>query len=162
MRAREKRFCEEYLLDLNAPAAAIRAGYDPEEAEGAGEWLDGSSPNVRKGLLRQVRMRMAARSARTGITADRVLTEYARIAFANIGDLVQGEALREDISADDMAAVASIRAKGARDYDIKMYDKLKALEVLTHHLGMDVPSGTGPGEMPTIKVYADGSAERGT
>ena len=30
---KQKRFCEEYLIDLNATQAAIRAGYSPKTAE---------------------------------------------------------------------------------------------------------------------------------
>ena len=36
MTAKQKRFCEEYLIDLNATQAAIRAGYSPETAGAIG------------------------------------------------------------------------------------------------------------------------------
>ena len=34
MTEKQKRFCDEYLIDLNAEAAAIRAGYSPRFARG--------------------------------------------------------------------------------------------------------------------------------
>ena len=166
MREREARFCEEYLIDLDARAAALRAGYPPGAAESAGEWLRPGGAGYRARLHAGVRARMAERSRRTGITADRVLREYARIAFASLGDILDfgdGLRLRGDLSADDLAAVASIRYKGGStvDCDVKMYDKMKALEVLARHLGMDGEAGVGAAEMPRIVVREDGSAEIG-
>lgn len=40
MTARQKRFCDEYLIDLNATQAAIRAGYSPKTARYASEWIN--------------------------------------------------------------------------------------------------------------------------
>jgi phage terminase small subunit len=36
MNARQKRFCDEYLIDCNATQAAIRAGYSPKTAKVTG------------------------------------------------------------------------------------------------------------------------------
>src|SRR5271168_284940 len=66
------RFVEEYLVDVNGKAAAIRAGYSPKNAE-----VQASR------LLSYVKVRVAlqdamqARSKRTQVTADRVIAEYA-------------------------------------------------------------------------------------
>lgn len=40
MNARQKRFCNEYLIDLNATQAALRAGYSQRTAAIASEWID--------------------------------------------------------------------------------------------------------------------------
>lgn len=37
MNARQKRFCDEYLIDCNATQAAIRAGYSPKTAKSIGQ-----------------------------------------------------------------------------------------------------------------------------
>ena len=37
MNARQKRFCDEYLIDCNATQAAIRAGYSPKTAKQIGQ-----------------------------------------------------------------------------------------------------------------------------
>src|ERR1700751_1632756 len=80
---RRSRFVEEYILDLNGKQAAIRAGYSPKTAE-----VQASR------LLRNVKVQVAledaiqARSRRTQITADSVVTELAKLAFSNIFDLV--------------------------------------------------------------------------
>ena len=159
----ERRFCGEYLLDLDAGAAALRAGYPARTAARAPEWLTPGSEGYRPRLSGMVRRAMAERARRTGINPDRVLREYARIAFASLADVVDlrgGLALRADISADAAAAIASVKykagANGAVDCDIRMYDKMTALELVARHLGMaaDVPAG---GEMPRITALADGS-----
>ncbi len=43
MNKRQKRFCDEYLIDLNATQAAIRAGYSPKTAEKASDWINEKS-----------------------------------------------------------------------------------------------------------------------
>lgn len=40
MNKRQKRFCEEYLIDLNATQAAIRAGYSEKTAQRASDWIN--------------------------------------------------------------------------------------------------------------------------
>lgn len=44
MNAKQKRFCDEYLIDCNATQAAIRAGYSPKTAEGASQWINEENP----------------------------------------------------------------------------------------------------------------------
>ena len=84
---RQKRFVQEYLVDLNGKRAAMRAGFSGKKADACGARLT-RDPAVRKA----VEEAMAARSRRTQITADRVLREYARIAFADIRNFtVSGE-----------------------------------------------------------------------
>lgn len=137
MTQKQKRFVEEYLIDLNATQAAIRAGYSPETAGAIGaENL--KKPQIQNAIARH----MAERSRRTGVNADRVLLELARIAFANAGDLIDaGDAtLKDDASRDDLAAIQSIKVKDMGDMgierEIRMADKLKALELLGRHLGI--------------------------
>lgn len=137
MTTKQKLFCEEYLIDLNATQAAIRAGYSPETAGAIGaENL--KKPQIQKAIARS----MADRSRRTGVNADRVVLELARIAFANAGDLIDADdaTLKDDASRDDLAAVQSIKVKNMGDMgierEIRMADKLKALELLGRHLGL--------------------------
>ena len=86
MTKKQKRFVEEYLIDLNATQAAIRAGYSPHTAKDIGcENL--AKPNIAAAISQA----MAERSRRTGINQDRVLQELARIGFAKITDVVDPE-----------------------------------------------------------------------
>lgn len=69
----QARFVDEYLVDLNATQAAIRAGYSPKRADAIGH------ENLRKPeIAAAIEERMKAREKRTEITQDRVLTELAR------------------------------------------------------------------------------------
>jgi len=78
MTAKQSLFVEEYLADLNATQAAIRAGYSARHASEIGHQL------LQKNAVSDAVARaLAERSRRTGITQDRILKELARIAFCN-------------------------------------------------------------------------------
>lgn len=137
MTKKQKLFCEEYLIDLNATQAAIRAGYSPETAGAIGaENL--KKPQIQKAIARA----MADRSRRTGVNADRVVMELAKIAFVNAADVINAEdaTLKEDAADEDLAAVQSVKVKtfgeDGVEREIKLADKIKALELLGRHLGM--------------------------
>ena len=157
--AKQERFCEEYLIDLNATQAAIRAGYSVESAGSIG------SENLTKPEIRaRIDTAMAERSKRTGINADRVLRELGRIAFLNptkVIDFQTAEVL-SDASEDDLAVISGMKVKYVphKDFDengdpiieqaiereVKLCDKLKALEMCGCHLGMfkDNPEANVP------------------
>ena len=82
--AKQKAFVDEYLIDLNATQAAIRAGYSKKTARQIGE-KNLSRPYIQAALEK----RMKARQKRTEITQDQVITELAKIAFANGADYAQ-------------------------------------------------------------------------
>ena len=71
---KQKRFCDEYLIDLNATQAAIRSGYSPNTANEQGARL---LANV--SVQETIAKAMAERSKRTGICQDRVIQELARM-----------------------------------------------------------------------------------
>mgnify|MGYP002611998052 FL=1 len=140
MTKKQKRFVEEYLIDLNATQAAIRAGYSPETAYSIG------SENLKKPEIRAcIEKAMAERSKRTGINQDRIIMELAKIGLLNPKDLVDFDeaTVKEEAAEEDLAAIASVRVKRFPTKDgegiereIKMHDKTKALELLGRHFGM--------------------------
>lgn len=137
MTKKQKRFCEEYLIDLNATQAAIRAGYSPDTAGAIGaENL--TKPEIQRAVARD----MAERSRRTGVNAERVVLELAKVAFVNVGKIIDATdaTLKEDATPEDLAAIQSIKVKDMGkmgiEREIRMADKLKALELLGRHLGM--------------------------
>ncbi len=136
MTKKQKRFVEEYLIDLNATQAAIRAGYSPATAKEIGcENL--TKPNISEAISKA----MAERSRRTGINQDRVLQELARIGFAKITDVVDPDTakIRPDASEDDLACIQSIKIKPnefGTEREVKLYDKKSALVDLGKHLGL--------------------------
>ena len=136
MTKKQKRFVEEYLIDLNATQAAIRAGYSPDTAGSIG------AENLKKPEIKsRIDKAMAERSRRTGINQDRVLQELARIGFAKITDVVDPDTaeIRTDASDDDLACIQSIKIKPnefGTEREVKLYDKKAALVDLGKHLGL--------------------------
>ena len=80
---KQQRFVDEYLIDLNATQAAIRAGYSVDTAKEIG-YENLTKPHIQKVIAE----RMAERSKRTGVNQDRIVEELAKIAFVNIEDVV--------------------------------------------------------------------------
>ncbi len=136
---KQKKFVEEYLLDLNATQACIRAGYSPNNADKIGSQLLGKT-RVQEAISQAI----AERSRRTGINQDRVIQELARIAFVKITDVVDSNGdIRRDASDDDIACIESYKVKdsdtingSSSEREVKLASKLKALELLGKHLGM--------------------------
>jgi phage terminase small subunit len=165
---KQARFVEEYLVDLNATQAAVRAGYSPKTAEQQGARLLGHAR-----VAAEIRQGQLQRSERTAITQEQVLAELAKIAFSDLADVTDwgtrevaigfdadgkklkpeaiGEAVVVDyiqapyvdpVNRDDLPkSVRSAVAEVAltRDgFKIKMHDKVAALTKLGQHLGMFV------------------------
>lgn len=137
---KQKRFIEEYLIDLNATQAAIRAGYSPDTAAEIGR------QNLKKlEIKNELDKAIAERSKRTGVNADRVVRELAKIAFSKASDIIDFDnaTLRADADDDDLAVVQSVKVKtiptqngDGIEREIKLADKMKALELLGKHLGI--------------------------
>lgn len=158
MTAKQERFVQEYLIDLNATQAAIRAGYSPKTAQ------EQSARLLSKVMIQTAISRaQAERSRRTGINQDRVIRELAKVAFLNPVDVIdmddatiQGQANR-----DDTACIASVKVKTIptddgpiTEREVKTYDKLKALELLGKHLGMFTDKLRVEGGVPVV-LYDD-------
>jgi hypothetical protein len=85
------------------------------------------------------------RAARLGITADRVLEEYARIAFADLGHIVEWDEKGMKVQKDaELGAVAEIvqGAGSGKPYRVKLYDKRAALDAIARYLGMSLPEAS--------------------
>ena len=81
---KQQRFVDEYLIDLNATQAAIRAGYSARSAAVEGARL---LTNAKVGAA--VAAAQSARATRTQITADAVLTRWWSIATADPNELIE-------------------------------------------------------------------------
>lgn len=130
---KQKRFVTEYLVDLNATQAAKRAGYkDPNI---------GRQLITKNNVLDAISKAMKKREARTEITQDSVLKELAAIGFANAADFVKvsGGAVKitdtDEIEKDKLPALAGVK-ETQNGIEIKLHDKVHALELIGKHLGM--------------------------
>lgn len=135
--AKQQRFVEEYLIDLNATQAYIRAGYKNYDSAGVEANKTLNNPKVRQAVDEA----MAERSRRTGINQDRVIQEIAKLAFVNISnavDLNTGK-IKPGATEEDLACIQSIKIKPTEfgtEREIKFYDKKGSLEQLGRHLGL--------------------------
>lgn len=160
MTKKQKRFIEEYLIDLNATQAAIRAGYSPDTAYSIGQ------ENLNKPEIKaHIDQAMAERSKRTGVNADRIIMELAKIAFVNATEVIDPETatVKEDALPEDTAAIQSVKVKtfgeDGLEREIKMADKIKALELLGKHLGMFKDKVELSGEVKANNPYKELTTE---
>ncbi|ATJ91552.1 terminase [Acetobacter senegalensis] len=154
---KQRRFVEEYLVDLNATQAAIRAGYSEKTAGRIG------SENLQKlDIQNAISEAQNARSKRTQITQDRVLQEFAKIGFSDIRSLFTEAGNLRSISALDVDAAAALSSvevvtknlgDGEVEYvhKIKLWDKVGSLTQIGRHLGMFVDKT----EVRTVKKIED-------
>lgn len=148
---KQRRFIEEYLVDLNATQAAIRAGYSEDTARSiASELL--TKPDIQSAINKA----MARLSKRTEITQDKVLQQLAKIAFADIKDILEFGPVEkiEDVDEEGNSIVkikSAVMIKPSSEVDgtviaevsetrdgikVKRNDQVKALELIGRHLGM--------------------------
>ena len=133
---KQQKFIDEYLIDLNATQAAIRAGYSEKTANRiATENL--SKPVIQKAIEKA----MEDRKKRTEVTQDMVINELKAIAFSNATSFVNiknGVVLIDDtMNLDENIKKTIVGIKeGKNGIEIKMADKMQALEMLGRHLGM--------------------------
>jgi phage terminase small subunit len=146
-------FVQEYLIDLDAGAAAHRAGYGKTKRSSA----------VIANRLRRRRVVAEAINAliqeRSGATQARVVEELAKIAFSDIRSVmsVNGDVMTvkdlDDLPDDVAATIASVEEhitdKGHRAIRVKFYDKLTALGQLEKILGM---RRSPTSEAPAVQV----------
>lgn len=162
--AKQKLFVDEYLIDLNATQAAIRAGYSPNNADKIGSELLGKTR-----VSDAISKAMAERSKRTGINQDRILMELAKIALVNPAKVVNFEeaTILDSALPEDLAAVASVKVKRfptkegeGIEREVKFYDKTKALDLAGRHLGMFQDKLVVSGTLETEKTKLDDLIEQ--
>lgn len=165
-------FVDEYLIDLNATQAAIRAGYSKKTARQMGD-ENLSKPDIQAAI----QARMKDRANRTGIEQDRVLKELARLAFFDVRKLYDADGSPIPIhQLDDDTAAAVAGLDIMEEYEghgedrvfvgytkkYKVNDKNSALTLAMRHLGMlndklDVKLTSGLGaELDHATMVANG------
>lgn len=147
---KQKRFVAEYLVDLNATAAARRAGY--------------KDPNIGRQLITknnvsaEIAKRRETIQKKLEITQETVLQELAAIAFANGTDFAtvgrNGLVIltpTDELSEQKKKAVASIK-EGQYGTEVKLHDKVRALELLGKHLGV-FATGSGGSDPEDNNIF---------
>lgn len=144
LNAKQARFVTEYLSDLNATQAAIRAGYSEKTANTIGPRL-----LVNVGIAQAIAQGKAKQLQTAELSAARVLEELRRLAFSNVQDLFDGDGnLRpiQSLTPDQAACIASLEVikKNAEAGDgkvdvihkLKVWDKTRTLEMLAKHFAL--------------------------
>lgn len=158
MTPKQQRFVAEYLVDLNATQAAIRAGYSAKTAGAIGH-ENLTKPEIQKALGAQ----RSKLEAQTGITKERVLRELGAVglsdirrlynedgSFKPIHTLTEEEAAQlAGVEVDEVVNAEGEKVERIRTTKVKRWDKTKALELLGRHLGLwadsERPPNVGPG-----------------
>ena len=133
---KQQRFVAEYLLDLNATQAAIRAGYSRRSASKIGPQLLGKT-----GVLAAIHARQEALQGAIGVRQEHVVAALAAIAFADIADYVESDDtgchLRPMSALSHTQRMAIADAKQlSNGFRLRLHNKVRALEMLARHLGL--------------------------
>lgn len=147
---KQERFCLEYMIDLNATQAAVRAGYSAKTAN-----VQGPRLLVNARIQTKIVKLTQAASQATGITIERTVAEIARCGFADINQIMR--------VTEDGVPVIDLRANGGKlppnakvrqrtimggdpndsmavlDNDVEIQDKARYLDMLMKHLGGYAP-----------------------
>ncbi|MCF3934334.1 terminase small subunit [Acuticoccus sp. M5D2P5] len=138
---KQARFVEEYLIDLNATQAAIRAGYSPKTATAAGS-KNLALPKIAAAIMEA----KEARSERTKVDADWLLKRLAEEAEADLADLYAEDGalrpVRDWPKVWRKGLVAGIDVEEIREEGVviglvrkvKLSDRVKRLELIGKHV----------------------------
>lgn len=168
----QKKFCDEYLIDLNATKAYKVAYPNCKKDETANAASSRMLRNVK--VQEYISERMKQREQRTEVTQDMVIKELAKIAFLDIRKLyTENGQLKNiaDMDSETAGAISSLetleeyegygnnREKIGDTQKVKLLDKTKALELLGRHLGMFKEKVTIDGNINTNNPFSGMSTE---
>lgn len=143
----QERFVVEYLIDLNATAAAIRAGYDPVTASRLAPKM--VKPDTLTGMA--IARAKAARAVRVGLNADRVLEVLGKIVNGDRRSVFREDGTLKaphEFDADDQALIEGVKTRRivevgedgkmqqAEVQEVKLASLTPAITLAMRHLGM--------------------------
>lgn len=147
---KQQRFVDEYLIDLNATQAAIRAGYSAKTANEQGSRL---LANVK--ISDAVKGAQAARAEKTGITQDYVLKSVVDVMerCKQVSPVLdrRGDPVMVETAEGEMAPAYTFNAMGV----------LKGAELLGKHLGMFKDGANSGDEAPPLSININVRAAKG-
>lgn len=155
MNAKQQRFVAEYLIDLNGTQAAIRAGYSPKSAE-----VNSSRLLRNAKVAAAVAEGKAKQLSKADLSAVRVLEEIRRVGMSDIRKLFDSTSnLKQitELSDEEAATIASVEVvrenvksgDGHVDtvHKVKLWDKIRSLEMLAKHFGLLIDKLEHSGEV---------------
>lgn len=169
---KQECFVQEFLVDMNATQAAIRAGYSEKTAQEIG------SENLSKPMVAEaIAAAQKERAERTAITSDMIVAELARIGFSDLrkvltpgGNLIDPQDWDDDTAAAISSVEVVVNPSGGLNEDgskkvehthkLKVWDKVSALEKLGKYLGMFKETHAHEGKIQIEDVSQDAAAFR--
>lgn len=137
---KQKCFVDQYLIDLNATQAAIRAGYSKKTAEAQASRL-----LTKVNIQESIRTRQLKLQEKAELTQEMVVNELKKIGFSDMkkyvtwgpgGVTLKDSSELEDEDAACISEVSESKAITGGSIKFKLHDKVKSLELLGKHLGM--------------------------
>ena len=127
MTPKQKRFCDEYLIDCNAVEAARRAGYKGQTCVNASRWLDpNSTEKYNAEMHKYIQDRLEEMQSKTIASAEEVM-QY-------LTSVLRGEEKEETIVVEGIGDGCSEARRMKKD--VSPRDKLKAAELLAKRYGL--------------------------
>jgi len=132
---KQQRFCDEYLIDMNANAAALRAGYSKATASTGQLMREPKIAAYLEGRTKEVRQKLQ-------VDHETIVAELAKMAFANLGDYFGADGKLKpmnEMTRDEKAALLNLKITDHKDgsstVQLRLCSKLSAIEKLARHTG---------------------------
>ena len=158
---KQSLFVDEYLRDMNATQAAMRAGYSKRSAYSIG------SENLRKPeIAAEIQRRLDEKK----MTADEDLVRLSEMARADISEFIkEGGAINWEVVRKKGYLVKKIRHNAFKNSEIELHDSLHALELIGKAHRLFVERFETDNKLNVIglealldKIYGDGSNKSGS
>lgn len=161
--AKQERFCKEYIIDLNATQAAIRAGYSKKVAGSIG------FENLRKPEIESfISSLQEKKSEELNFSFERIANELGKVAFGDVRHYFNEHGRMIDINELESAVSSTIKSVTVQQEKTKVlgeviiesavkkvesYDKLKALELLGKMFGHFEKDNKQKGNESQVTVF---------
>ena len=159
---KQEMFCKEYLIDLNATQAAIRVGYSVKTAEAQSSRL---LTNVN--IQERITELKESRSNRIEMNADGVLKELKNWVEGDYTDLMMLTAKQiKELAPEIRRLITGFKRTTRRipgtdeeeiQIEIKFIDKIKAMEMISKHIGFYEKDNSQSNKQPIIISLGEGT-----
>ena len=159
---KQEMFCKEYLIDLNATQAAIRAGYSKKTAN-----EQGSQNLVKLSIQNRIAELKEQRAKRIEIDSDGVLKELKNWAEGDYTELMLLTAKEiKELAPEIRRLITGFKRVTRRipvtdeeeiQIEVKFIDKIKAMEMISKHIGFYEKDNSQSNKQPIIISLGEGT-----
>lgn len=159
---KQEMFCKEYLIDLNATQAAIRAGYSKKTAS-----VIANENLIKPYIQNRIAELKEQRAKRIEIDSDGVLRELKNWAEGDYTELMLLTAKQiKELSPEIRRLITGFKRTTRRipgtdeeeiQIEIKFIDKIKAMEMISKHIGFYEKDNSQSNKQPIIISLGEGT-----